>query len=100
MTLGVASITGIGTIAALLWADLTQAEVAKGCAYSLVVICTSSLAMLIRSRGGDDGLGDGEPLTDPPPVDGDHDPPPFDWDDFERGFWDEVERRNRERIPA
>jgi hypothetical protein len=99
LALGTALITGLGTIAAVLIADQTQAELAKGSAYALVVIATSSFAMLVRRRPGDDGMEGPDPALDLPP-DGDDDPPPFDWDDFERDFWGEVERQRRERVPV
>jgi hypothetical protein len=99
LALGTALITGLATIAAVLIADQTQAELAKGSAYALVVIATSSFAMLVRRRPGDDGL-DGPDLALDLPPDGDDDPPPFDWDDFERDFWGEVERQRRDRVPV
>ncbi|MEK6276843.1 MAG: hypothetical protein AABM29_02365 [Actinomycetota bacterium] len=99
LALGTALITGLGAIAAVLIADQTQAELAKGSAYALVVVATSSFAMLIRRRPGDDWLHGGDVALDPPP-DWDDDRPPFDWDRFERDFWGEVERHRRKRVPA
>jgi hypothetical protein len=50
-------------------------------------------AMLLGRRPGDDGRrGDDDGGGSPPSP-----PPPFDWDEFERDFWDEVRRRERER---
>ena len=66
----------------------------KGCAYALVVVAGAHWAMLLGRRPGRD---------DPPDDDGGDSvepTPPFDWDSFERDFWDEVRRRGRDRIPA
>jgi hypothetical protein len=88
-------------VPALVWAMETAAELAKGCAYALAVMATSSCAMLlhIRSDPGDGGeeTGDGEPRS---PSGDDPSPLPIDWDEFERRFWEEVRRRGRERIPV
>lgn len=80
---------------------VTEERLVKGVAYSLLVLAATHLAMLLGPRDdhGDDDPGgpdDGDE-GDPEPPDGER--PPFDWDDFERRFWDEVERR-RERTPA
>jgi hypothetical protein len=99
LALGTALITGLGAIAAVLIAEQTQGELAKGSAYALVVTSTASFAMLVRRKPGDDGW-DGPDLALDLPPDGDDDPPEFDWDDFERDFWGEVERRSRERVPV
>ena len=79
----------------------TATELAKGSAYALAVMATSSCAMLLRIHSDPDDGGervDREPPDDPS---GD-DPSPFpvDWGDFERRYWAEVKRRDRERIPA
>jgi hypothetical protein len=76
----------------------TATELAKGSAYALAVMATSSCAMLLhgRSDGGDGGeeTGDGEPRS---PSGDDPSPLPIDWDDFERRYWEEVGRRQRQR---
>ncbi len=86
---------------AMAWAMETASEVAKGCAYALAVMATSSCAMLLHSRpdGGEGGEGSGD--DEPGPSSGDDPtPPPIDWDDFERRYWEEVRRREREQTPA
>ena len=72
---------------------LTADILVNGCAYALAVVAGAHWAMLLGPRPGRD---------DPPPGDDDGgDPAPsFDWDDFERDFWDEVKRRHRPRIPV
>jgi hypothetical protein len=87
-------------VPAMIWAMETASELAKGCAYALAVMATSSCAMLLHSRpdGGDGGEETGG--DEPGPSSGDDPSPlPIDWDDFERRFWDEV-KRSRSRIPA
>ena len=97
----IACICTAAFVPALVWAMETAAELAKGCAYALAVMATSSCAMLLHSRPdhGDGGeeTGDSEPRS---PSGDDPSPLPIDWDDFERRFWEEVRRRGRERIPA
>jgi hypothetical protein len=79
-----------GTVLAgsLILLEASGAVLAAGAAYASLAILTGALAMLIGSRpepgGGDEGPGTGG---------GPEGPPPFDWDDFERRFWDDVRRR-------
>ena len=98
LALGTGIVAGLAAIAAVLVAEDTQTELAKGCAYALMVTSTASLAMLVRRRPGDDGFDARPPALDPSPH-GDDDLPPFDWDDFERDFWREVGRR-RDKVPS
>lgn len=77
---------------------LTAALFVKGCAYALVVVAGIHWAMLMGRRPGREDPPDDD---DEGPDDGGEEPgSPFDWDDFERRFWDEVERRTRDRIPV
>ena len=91
----------VAFVPALIWAMETASELAKGCAYALAVMATSSCAMLLHSRSdpGDGGEEAGDDAPGPSSGD-DPTPPPIDWDDFERRFWDEVQRRNRDRVPV
>jgi hypothetical protein len=66
----------------------------KGCAYALVVVAGVHWAMLLGRRPGRDDPSDDDGGESVEP------PPPFDWDSFERDFWDEVRRRERDRTPA
>jgi hypothetical protein len=99
----VALIASVATVAfapAVVVGVLTAAPLIKGCAYALVVVAGIHWAMLMGARPGrEDPSGDGD---DDGPGDGGGDEPisPFDWDDFERRFWDEVRRRDRDRIPV
>ena len=88
-------------VPAFIWAIETASELAKGSAYALAVMATSSCAMLLHNRSdpGDGGEETGDNRPRPPSGD-DPSPLPIDWDDFERRFWEEVRRRNRERLPA
>ncbi len=101
----------IGTIACIATAAflptlivsvLTADTLIKGCAYALAVVAAAHWAMLLGPRPGrDDRRPDDDESTDPGPPEDDTDPgPEFGWDDFERDFWNEVERRRRSRIPA
>jgi hypothetical protein len=93
-----AALTTIAALPALVWALLTPGELAHAIAYALVTISTACLAMLIRRRPDrDDGRGRDE--DDAPSPAGDDDDPPIDWDDFERRFWEDVRRRERDRPP-
>jgi hypothetical protein len=86
---------------AMAWAMETASELAKGCAYALAVMATSSCAMLLHSRPDGDEGGEGTGDDEPGPSSGDDPtPPPIDWDDFERRYWEEVRRREREQTPA
>jgi hypothetical protein len=96
-----ACVCSVAFVPTLYWAMETAHELAKGSAYALAVMATSSCAMLLRIRSDpDDG---GEQVEGGPPKgpSGD-DPSPFpvDWNDFERRYWDEVHRRGRDRVPA
>jgi hypothetical protein len=102
--MAIAAIAFICTVAfvpAMVLAVETASELAKGCAYALAVMATSSCAMLLHSRpdsgeGGEETGGD-----EPGPSSGDGPSPlPIDWDDFERRYWEEVKRHERKRIPA
>jgi hypothetical protein len=84
----------VAFIPAVIVGVLVDATLVKGCAYALVVLAGMHWAMLLGRRPGDDGRG-GEDEGDGPAP-----PPPFDWDEFERDFWDEVRRRERERVPV
>jgi hypothetical protein len=88
----IAIVLGITGLASFVWAEQTAGRVARGSAYALVAMFAASVALLIRSRPGDDG---------PPPAETiEEEPPPFDWDEFEREFWREVDRRERPRVPS
>ena len=77
---------------------LSAAPLVKGCAYALVVVAGIHWAMLISPRPGrEDPPADDD---DAPDAGGDEPVSPFDWDDFERRFWDEVRRRERDRVRA
>ena len=77
---------------------LSAVPFVKGCSYALVVVAGIHWAMLMGPRPGrEDPPGDDE---DAPDDGGDEPGSPFDWDDFERRFWDEVRRRERDRVPA
>jgi hypothetical protein len=97
----IACICAAAFVPAFIWAIETAAELAQGSAYALAVMTTSSCAMLLHTRPDpDDGgeeAGDGEPVS--PSGDGPS-PLPIDWDEFERRYWEEVWRRERDRVPA
>ncbi len=97
----VACLCAVAFVPTLIWAMETATELAKGSAYALAVMATSSCAMLLRDRSDpDDG---GEPVEGGPPDEPSGDDPspfPIDWDDFERRYWGEVRRRDRNRVPA
>jgi hypothetical protein len=96
----VACVCAVAFVPALVWAIETASELAKGSAYALAVMATSSCAMLLHSRSDpDDG---GEEIDDdgPPPSGGDPSPFPIDWGEFERRYWEEVSRRRRGRVPV
>ena len=90
--LWIAVVLGIAGLGAFVWADQTAGRLARGSAYALVAMFAASVALLIRVRPGDDGPPRAEATED--------EPPPFDWDEFERDFWREVKRRERPRIPS
>ena len=93
------TVIGVATVAlvpTLIWATMTDAELVDGSAYALVSVATAAAAMLLRRRRRPD---DGGPENGSEPDGGAPEPHPVDWDDFERRFWDEVKRRERERPP-
>jgi len=90
----IACATTIAFIPAVVVGVLADLMLVKGCAYALMTLGAVHWAMLLGRRPGDEGRGPDD--ADEGPVA----PEPFDWDDFERGFWDEVRRRERERLPA
>ena len=86
-------------VPAVLVGVLTATALVKGCAYALVVVAGAHWAMLMGPRPGrEDPPGDND--EDAPDGGSDEPVSPFDWDDFERRFWDEVRRRERDRVPA
>jgi hypothetical protein len=94
----IALISAIALIPCLLLGIKNNDEYLKGAAYALAIISTTCLAMTIRTRGRPDRGDDEEPQE---PVPGGPDLIPFDWDDFERRFWGDVERRGeRPRTPV
>jgi hypothetical protein len=97
----IACICAVAFVPALLWAMETATELAKGCAYALAVMATSSCAMLLHDRSDPDDGGEQPKGKGPKQPSGD-DPSPFpvDWDDFERRFWEEVGHRGRDRLPV
>lgn len=96
----VACVCAVAFVPALVWAMETAAELAKGSAYALAVMATSSCAMLLHNRS-DPGDGGEEPDDEPTPSSGDDPSPlPIDWDEFERRYWEEVRRRGRDRVPV
>ena len=96
----VACVCAVAFVPALVLAMLTAEELAKGSAYALAVMATSSCAMLLHERSDPDDGGE-ETEGDKPPSGGDDPSPlPIDWGDFERRFWEEVTRRERKRIPV
>jgi hypothetical protein len=96
----VACVCTVAFVPALILAMLTAEELAKGSAYALAVMATSSCAMLLHERSDPDDGGEETEGGKPPPGGDDPSPLPIDWDDFERRFWDEVTRRERQRIPV
>jgi hypothetical protein len=97
----VACISAVAFVPALIWAMETAGELAKGTAYALAVMATSSCAMLLHDRSDPDDGGEEVDSEGPKPPSGD-DPSPFpvDWEDFERRYWEEVARRGRDRVHA
>jgi len=97
----IACACAVAFVPALYLAMETATELAKGSAYALAVMATSSCAMLLRIRSDPDDGGE-QVEGDPPKGPSGDDPSPFpvDWDDFERRYWDEVKRRQRPRVPA
>ena len=97
----IACVCGVAFVPAFIWAMETASDLSKGSAYALAVMATSSCAMLLRVRSDPDDGGE-QVGSGPPKGPSGDDPSPFpvDWDDFERRYWDEVKRRERERLPA
>lgn len=96
----IGAISAAGCAIALAATAVTDAHLVKGAAYAFLVLAVTHLAMLLGPRdesGGEDGDGPAGDGGEPEPPDRDR--PPVDWDDFERRFWDEVER-SRERTPS
>jgi hypothetical protein len=96
----IACVCAVAFIPALLWAMESATELAKGTAYALAVMATSSCAMLLHDRSDPDDGGEETLDDEPPPTGGDPSPLPIDWEDFERRYWEEVKRHERERVPA
>jgi hypothetical protein len=96
----IACVCAIAFIPALLWAMESATELAKGTAYALAVMATSSCAMLLHDRSDPDDGGEETGGDEPPPSGGDPSPLPIDWDEFERCYWEEVRRRERDKVPA
>jgi hypothetical protein len=93
----IAFICAAAFVPTLAYAMLSQAEIAKGAAYALAVMATSSCAMLLHVRSDPDDGGEGPDDDDGsgPSSGDDPSPLPIDWDEFERRFWEEVSRRRR-----
>ena len=94
------AVIAVAFVPALIWAMETANDLAKGSAYALAVMATSSCAMLLHDRSDPDDGGEEAPSGEPPPSGGDPSPLPIDWGEFERRYWEEVGRRERERLPA
>jgi hypothetical protein len=97
---GIGAVCAVGCAAALVASRLTASLLIEGVAYACLVMSATHLAMLLGQREDRGGEGPGGSDGDggaPQPPDGEW--PPFDWDDFERRFWDEVAKR-RDRTPA
>jgi hypothetical protein len=95
---GLALVCALGFVPALIIGVDSGDVLAKAAAYAFAVISTSCLAMSLRKRPGRGGGGeDPEPGA---PVPEGPDGMPFDWDDFERSFWQDVQRRERPRVPV
>lgn len=92
MVASMAVIAAVLSVPAMLWATTTTNEFPDAFAYASVSTATALWAMLLRRRGGGGGGGgDTDNAPDTPEL------PPFDWDDFERRFWEDVKRRGRDR---
>src|SRR3954452_11913241 len=94
MVTAIACVATVAFIPAVGIGVLGEVVFVKGCAYALVVVAGVHWAMLLGRRPGRDDLGGDDGGEGVKPT------PPFDWDSFERDFWDEVRRRQRERTPA
>jgi hypothetical protein len=89
----IACVTTVALVPALVAGLLADLMLVKGCAYACAVLAGTHWAMLLGQRPGrgDDGdSGGDQPIA----------PEPFDWDDFEQRFWEEVRRREREPVPG
>jgi hypothetical protein len=93
-----AALLTIGAVPAVIVTERGGGRIAQGCVYALALMAMTCLAMLLRTKPGPDDGGGEEPaptLPDGPEL------VPFDWNDFERGFWADVERRRRRpRVPV
>jgi hypothetical protein len=96
----IACVCAVAFVPALIWAMETATELAKGSAYALAVMATSSCAMLLHDRSDPDDGGEETGDNEPPPSGGDPSPLPIDWAEFERRYWEEVARRERDRVPV
>ena len=96
----VACVCAVAFVPALVCAIETAAELAKGSAYALAVMATSTCAMLLHQRSDPDDGGEEIDGDGPPPSGGDPSPFPIDWGEFERRYWEEVSRRKRGRVPV
>ena len=92
----IAAVCAVGFVPAILIGVESGDQLAQAAAYAFAVLATTCVAMRIHPRPGPDEGGEGEPGG---PLPGGPDLVPFDWDDFERGFWADVERR-RPRVPV
>jgi hypothetical protein len=95
----IAALAALASVPGVIWSMSTTAEEVHGITYALVWTAAALGAMLLHRRGtpddGDDDGGSGEGPDGGPPG------PEFDWDEFERDFWREVERRRaRPRAPV
>jgi hypothetical protein len=88
----IAVVCAVGFVPAILIGVESRDLLAQAAAYAFAVLSTTCLAMRLHTRPGPDDGGEEEPEN---PVPGGPDLVPFDWDDFERRFWADVERRRR-----
>jgi hypothetical protein len=100
----IAGLAALASVPAVIWSTSAPSDFSHGVTYALVWTAAALLAMLLRRRGADDG-GDDDGGGGEPGPEGEPPGPDFDWDEFERDFWREVERRRgprrpRERVPV
>jgi len=100
LVVAVACFCAVAFVPALVWAMETASDLAKGTAYALAVMATSFCAMLLHDRSDPEDGGEETRGDDPPRPGGDPSPLPVDWEEFERRYWEEVGRRDREQLPA
>lgn len=98
LVISIAAATSIAFIPAVVGGALTGSMLVKGCAYAFIVLAGVHWAMLLGARPGEDGRGEGDSEQGPGPEAGPGPEEPFGWERFERGFWEEVRRRGRERL--